>query len=1185
MHLRFFLVFAFLCLIFSIPVFAQSNEDLQSNFSELISVAERYESGELTFLQLRVLMNSFREKLYANFYSQQKVVVEEPPSNEKLFSLFDEAEKAFLKRDLKKLDLILNEIEAEFKAENNEEALKLLTQIREALAKEDLKRVAVLGEKLDSLFREESRRDEFNFRGWSAEEVQKVFGQPTGSEEWVWVENLQKSVRVKNPLPRWEKTIFEGKKIRIMFNAFPHMAEYKDSLQAFYWIDFQMQFKTAEEEINAKQLLQDINNSLYSYLSSKREEDLQSLASKTANYQRVLNDFLWKNKDSCEKLMTSFFEKSSGVEEQLEWRGVLFESDEGVIYWVLNENLSQQWHGFNTYLDFRFSKPMEFEFPFERENLEDLSDEELLKRMRNILHDIKSNAARHVEGGSLGVKRIELENIVNALTERVNREDLQSSLTVTDLTARFEQLFNEFTSDFKKEKISQTNYRRELFKNEIQRTNSYCQSKEEFCGQENSCKNAECISALGGNEKNSFCKDELDNDDDGFRDCEDPDCVDFKDCGRLCEKTCGGENGCWNCSGTQCKTECDACSQCNEANPNNPQACESVCSTCNNCNESKCSSVCDPCYDCQDEFYGGGCRKSCKQWNSCLNQVLNNNLDNQCNSLYPECVKCNYDKGNWKCDSPRIVDPQTFNCECPQINCLEGQYLDGESCQCKGEIQPSQPTKPIQPPLPGESMDKNKPVPVKDENALRDANLLVDSKLNGVASFLPITSFITALDSLVSEPLPPSCENIKCNANQLCNSERGWCQCQQGWFDVDGDWLNGCESREQKSCETDSDCASPRCSEDKRNTVSFRCVKSDSWPETISQFEMGGNCGKKTSGEFHGGIWFNGWGQEFEKFNEFRQQSDLQLNNSWCEKELKDAVQERIELQNSLNNDFSSWFFSELVEKNPNQFRFHGESIRFVYESFLQNTDKIARNLNCLGKTEWPSEAQLLSFEFESSNGKVRFFEKFSETTFFSEGKNKKLNVLSPYMKTWFFPSKEEFKKMIAEEFKREIKGPTPEDIELMRQVPEVVGLVNRISDRFGGQARIAIKIADKEELVSGMLFTVDKEKLIQVKAIDETTSLDNLSVTVLVEFDYFYNLLSTIIKEVEGEQEIKPYWEEEGFRPPSFNDVSIPIKMFTQIILGIFTGQVKVEPLTQVPNIILSLQDIMSLMKLGGTE
>ncbi|MDO8628120.1 MAG: hypothetical protein Q7K42_06640, partial [Candidatus Diapherotrites archaeon] len=114
----------FVLLAFSLLVsgfFAQS--ELSGVFSEINSTAQSYESGQLNYLQLQVYLNSFREQIYEQFFNKPKddfseKVSEDIASNrEKLFGLFGEAEQAFLTQDFEKLELVLDKIEAEFKAQ------------------------------------------------------------------------------------------------------------------------------------------------------------------------------------------------------------------------------------------------------------------------------------------------------------------------------------------------------------------------------------------------------------------------------------------------------------------------------------------------------------------------------------------------------------------------------------------------------------------------------------------------------------------------------------------------------------------------------------------------------------------------------------------------------------------------------------------------------------------------------------------------------------------------------------------------------------------------------------------------------------------------------------------------------------------------------------------------------------
>ena len=60
-------------------------------------------------------------------------------------------------------------------------------------------------------------------KGLSRASVERIFGKPTEMTRWAWVMNEEHEMKLDEPLPRWEKTVFDGRKLQITFNAWPHI--------------------------------------------------------------------------------------------------------------------------------------------------------------------------------------------------------------------------------------------------------------------------------------------------------------------------------------------------------------------------------------------------------------------------------------------------------------------------------------------------------------------------------------------------------------------------------------------------------------------------------------------------------------------------------------------------------------------------------------------------------------------------------------------------------------------------------------------------------------------------------------------------------------------------------------------------------------------------------------------------
>jgi len=1139
---------------------------------------------------------------------------------------------------------------------------------------------------LNKRVEEKLEEEEFiKVRGWSEQEVRTALGEPSGMEKWVWVENQRKTMLLKNPMPRWEKVVFSGGKIKITLNAWPHVAIYGKEMYKFYWVDFELRFKRKEEAIDIEAIISDLKASI----SNKQE-----LVKKSVQFERTLGRYLEERKEECDSVLSGLLGTALGQEERIEWRGLLLESEQALAELVGEEFIDEHWHGFNLRIEGEFRSKEKTETVQE---IAGETDREKLfvqdaKALEQMLEQAVIAAKNSSSVNDLTNANFRMEVLSNVLSEKANRED--DSYTVEEFYSFLEGLFNNYTTSFKRENIKETKYGLRLLEEKETRTEKHCQHEEKWCDSGFVCKNSnECINALGGNEN---CNNKIDDDGDGIIDCEDPDCIEFKDCHRACEPKC--KESCWPCNEQYCKQECNACGKCNEANPDNPRDCETQCSACGNCTQQYCVENCNVCWECENEIYGDGCYSKCKDCDKCWKENRGNEV---CNPLCVECSGCRFDAGSFKCFQNQQFNRQTGNCECISgYNSCDNVWENG--CEtvgnCGGEQMPepapvcgdgscnaSENSENCQqdcaaaPVIPteecgngtcgqGETCDNCWQDCGKCQAVCGNANCEGDetstcpsdcgcssSRLNactdsetcvsagGVwcdnacnpAGFVcavcgngsceeretckncqqdcgecesaqaqsiekkPIFNLITGwtiLESIEFEEEEPggrekanpeeSCVNFTCPPNQYCNAENGWCECTKGWFDCDGDWLNGCESQKQcKQCNADSDCALTRCSEDRQRIDMFKCKAGGSWEEEKRIVELGGRCGTKSSGEKVWGIWIDARGEGFEDFHLLKEQLHKSLgDDEWCKSELEFAIKERQELESSLNQEFVGWFFEKFVKQNPREFEFQEEMIWAVFESFQRNAEQTARALSCLDRTDWPSGVKPVKISFNSPNGKIEFWEEFKTTSFF-EKENQ--TVLTPYMKLWIFPNREKFKKLFKEKTMEQIEegkfGPAPNEKEKMRQNKQVMDTINRISNFYGGEAKIVLQINDDGQVVLNQLLTINPDELVNMNIVEEKPA--DTDATIRINYDFFYDLMSTLIKEAKGADIIRPYWEEKELGPegPKIDDAVIMIRIFTSIIAGIFTGQVSVDPIFEAPRVIMTLGDLMSLASTQG--
>ncbi len=447
--------------------------------------------------------------------------------------------------------------------------------------------------------------------------------------------------------------------------------------------------------------------------------------------------------------------------------------------------------------------------------------------------------------------------------------------------------------------------------------------------------------------------------------------------------------------------------------------------------------------------------------------------------------------------------------------------------------------------------------------------------------FLARARFITGYQIAAEDE--NSCLKKGCRQNQFCNSEKGWCECNQGSSDCDGDWRNGCESQQQCApCNPGAECSPARCEPEHMSGIErFTCVQDEARQEEVAGFEMNANCQFGQSEQPHGWVGFNGWGEKFDRINQLKQSGEG--SDEWCSRELSSLLKERREMEKSFESGFLDWFMKDYIPENAADFEIFGRTFGSLYWSIVENNKRVAESLTCLGREAWP-ETDLITERLETDYGGIYIYEKFVETDHFGE----RMRVLSPYMVMNIFPPKEVFKKFFIQGLKEgrigpegeEENGPSPAEIAQIKREPEAYDIIKRISNNFGGEANIIFSIKDKGVEEAKMLMQVNPEIIMQMKpALDYKGEVD---ATLSIDFDYFYSMISSMEKGKSVHTESPP-WDEVPRIDEAIGGAAEGIKFFTGIIGGIVTGKITVSPVGAWVSVISSFGDLLKMMSMGG--
>lgn len=189
-----------------------------------------------------------------------------------------------------------------------------------------------------------------------AAELEATLGRPTEKTEWVWVEKEDREIRVKNEIPAWRKVIFDGNKIQIRLNAWPHLLRAGDK-DVRYRLNTEIVFKRQEVAFNPQESITKVKQLAETYNSEQTRENADALAKESVLAEARFRELLERNPDKCENTIQSFLGPEAQRREQKMLRReiTLYEGKnyEGMLILESCEDCEWQWINLNAYVNTR----------------------------------------------------------------------------------------------------------------------------------------------------------------------------------------------------------------------------------------------------------------------------------------------------------------------------------------------------------------------------------------------------------------------------------------------------------------------------------------------------------------------------------------------------------------------------------------------------------------------------------------------------------------------------------------------------------------------------------------------------------------------------------------------------------------------------------------------------------------
>lgn len=359
-------------------------------------------------------------------------------------------------------------------------------------------------------------------------------------------------------------------------------------------------------------------------------------------------------------------------------------------------------------------------------------------------------------------------------------------------------------------------------------------------------------------------------------------------------------------------------------------------------------------------------------------------------------------------------------------------------------------------------------------------------------------------------------------------------------------------------------------------------------------FKIGGACrtaqGQQKTESF---IYFDGWGEPFDKLRNYKQKYYNGGQADWCKEDLVNLLKQRKEFEKGFNEEFVKWFFEKYVANSANDWETHVSGIFELYWKDVDNSKQIAERMNCLEIKELP-EHNLINIKYETEFGKIEFWEELKTTKI--QGIDNEVQIISPYMKIWIFPPKEFIVYQMKESMKthelpgpsdetgeKEI-GPKDEEKEMIKQNTGFMEKIKKVSEKYGGNVGVAVKFMDyeKNEAVFNLYVQVNEEDIIKVEPmpIEEIPEKD---IEIEMDFEKLYEIIYTSEKEMRGEQLESPPWDRQVRPVAKVKEVINGAKMYLKA--RSMMNSAKISPEGSEKDVKALMKQFFSMAMKGGAD
>ena len=292
-------------------------------------------------------------------------------------------------------------------------------------------------------------------------------------------------------------------------------------------------------------------------------------------------------------------------------------------------------------------------------------------------------------------------------------------------------------------------------------------------------------------------------------------------------------------------------------------------------------------------------------------------------------------------------------------------------------------------------------------------------------------------------------------------------------------------------------------------------------------FTVGGSC-REMQGREESSIYFGGWGPDFEDFHLVKNQFYSHGGGDWCERDLENLMEQRKELERSLNEKFAEWFFEQYAANSADDWQ-KNTGLSELYWRDVDISRQMTERLRCLGRNELPT-SELINFKYETDHGSIEFWEEVMSVKL--DGFENEVQIISPYMKEWSFLSRDFFKREMMRSMEEhnmpgdegQARGKlSEEEAERFREDEKFVEFITSFNEKYGENLAIQFKDFETGEVAFNIYVRLNERELMYFEPMlpEEMPPVD-LTIGLDVE-----NLLDIVVLGESGRVELRsPDWD-----------------------------------------------------------